>query len=469
MASLSHFLFITLILYLWKSNSKTKVYFANIIVYLACTFGLYWIFISLNYYGNLSPILSIISTLILALYVSIFYLIAGFLVRKFSLKPIEVAALICILEWVRSQLFGGFPWLDIGIIQIDSPISSFASIFGVYGVTFLTVLFVELLLKFKWQSTIKASSIILFGVFLQSFNFVEPKGEKLNVALLQGSIPQQLKFDPTYEKKYQKKYLGMITKTLEENKNLDLIVLPETALAKPWNYLNSDFRFTLLDKIKKFKGILITGIPIKTFSEWKNSVIAINGSNLANEKIFFSQYDKHHLVPFGEFIPHGFKWFVNLINIPFGEFTKGSLPQNPIPVKDQFIGVNICFEDLFADEIIQSFSFTRKLEQVPSILLNVSNLGWFGKTNALNYQLKASRMRSIETGRPMIRSTNTGFTAHINHNGEIKKILPSMETHYLYAEVQGMKGKTPFSYVGNKLILIFCLLIFIMRLYRFKF
>ncbi len=469
MASLSHFLFITFILFLWKSKSVTKTYFANLLIYLACAFGLYWIFISLNYYGNLSPILSIISTLILALYVSIFYLIAGYLVRKFKLRPIEVAALICFLEWLRSQLFGGFPWLDTGIIQIDSPISNFATIFGVYGVTFLTILSAELLIKFKWQSTIKALSIIFFGFFLQLFSFVEPRGEKLNVALLQGSIPQQLKFDPTYEKKYQKKYLAMITKTLEENKNLDLIVLPETALAKPWNYLNSDFRSALLKKVKKFKVILMTGIPIKTFSEWKNSVIAIDGSNLIEEKIFYAQYDKHHLVPFGEFIPHGFKWFVSLINIPFGEFAKGPLPQNPISVKDQLIGVNICFEDLFGDEIIKSFSFSRTLNQVPTILLNVSNLGWFGKTNALDYQLKASRMRSIETGRPMIRSTNTGFTAHISHNGEIKKILPSMETHYLIAEVQGMKGKTPFSYVGNKLILFFCLIIFIMRLYRFKF
>ena len=469
MGSLSHFLFVTFILFIWKSNNKNKIHLANLLVYLACIFGLYWIFISLNYYGNLSPSLSIISTLVLALYVSTYYLVAGYLIRRFKLRPIEVASLICFFEWLRSQLFSGFPWLDIGIIQIDSPISGFAPIIGVYGITFLTILVSELLLKFKWISTVKAFSIIFIGFFLQSLNFVVPKGEKLNVALLQGSIPQQLKFDPVYEKKYQKKYLDMIEKILEKNKNIDLIVLPETALAKPWNNLNSDFRSTLLKKLRKFDVILITGIPIKSFSGWKNSVIAINASNSSEKNIIYDQYDKHHLVPFGEFIPHGFKWFVSLINIPFGEFKKGQLPQNPISVNDQFIGVNICFEDLFADEIIKSFSFSRALDQVPSILLNVSNLGWFGKTNALNYQLKASRMRSIETGRPMIRSTNTGFTAHIDNKGEIKKILPPMESLFLIANVQGMEGKTPFSFVGNKLILIFCLLIFIMRLYRFKF
>ena len=198
MGSLSHFLFITFILFVWKSKNKNKIHLANLLIYLACISGLYWIFISLNYYGNLSLSLSILSTLVLALYVSIFYLIAGYLIRRFKLQPIDVASLICFFEWLRSQLFSGFPWLDIGVIQIDSPISGFAPIVGVYGVTFLTIFVSDLLLKFKWISTVKAFSILFIGFFLQPLNFVVPKGEKLNVALIQGSIPQQLKFDPVY-------------------------------------------------------------------------------------------------------------------------------------------------------------------------------------------------------------------------------------------------------------------------------
>ncbi|MFM1788316.1 MAG: apolipoprotein N-acyltransferase, partial [Pseudomonadota bacterium] len=174
----------------------------------------------------------------------------------------------------------------------------------------------------------------------------------------------------------------------------------------------------------------------------------------------------YHLVPFGEFIPWGFRWFVDLMQMPLGDFTAGARIQKPIPVADQLIGINICFEDLFGEEIIRALSPKQVAAAQPTILLNVSNLAWFGNTIALRQHLDIARMRSLETGRPTIRSTNTGMTAYIDHKGRVLAASPAMHQDILLAKVQGAQGTTPFSYIGNTgalLISIFVVLICLIR------
>ena len=168
----------------------------------------------------------------------------------------------------------------------------------------------------------------------------------------------------------------------------------------------------------------------------------------------YYQYRKHHLVPFGEFVPPGLHWFVAMMAIPLGDMGRGADVQAPLQVRDQLVLPNICYEDLFGEEIAgQLASAHRSGKQSASVLLNISNLAWFGDSIAIPQHLQISQMRSLETGRPMLRSTNTGATAVIDGKGVVQSLLPPEQQATLAAKVQGMGGMTPYILYGNKLVL----------------
>ena len=155
------------------------------------------------------------------------------------------------------------------------------------------------------------------------------------------------------------------------------------------------------------------------------------------------QYDKHHLVPFGEFVPPLFQWFVQMMNIPLGDFTRGDVAQPSLQFKGERIAPNICYEDLFGEELARSFT---DAESAPTMLVNLSNIAWFGDTVAIDQHLHISRMRAIELGRPMLRATNTGATAIINAQGQVTHRLPSAVKGALTADVYGVHGPiTPYA------------------------
>jgi len=465
--SLSHLIFLSLIIYLWKSNSKPKDRIASLLIFTGCLWGLHWIFISLNEYGGLNFLLASFATVLLATYVASYYLIAGVIVKKLGLGPLSIASIVCLMEWIKSNLLTGFPWLNIGVLQIDSIFSVFAPIFGSFGVSFATVYFAALISHSTKYALIVATSICFIALMLNNFvHFTEPSGEKLNVVLIQGAIPQKLKFDPVHKQNTENKHLELITAAIKVNPETKLIVLPETAFTSTFNNIEPLILLKLREQLSQNDIVLMTGIPQKIDGNWRNSLIAMKSDNLLGLEVFDS-YDKHHLVPFGEFIPWGFKWFVNMMQIPLGEFEEGKFPQAPIKVQDQYIGVNICFEDLFGDEISKIF-FQKSHAEKPSILLNISNLAWFGNTNALDYHLKASRMRSMETGRPMLRATNTGITAAIDHKGIVIKKLPSADEGFLITKIQGTNGQTLYNFFGDYLILVFSLIILILNFFLKK-
>ena len=452
--SLSHLIFLSIIFYLWKNKSKLKIQIARYLILAGCLWGLHWIFISLNQYGGLNYFVASLATVILACYVASYYLVAGIIIRKLELPPVGIASIVCLAEWTKSNFLTGFPWLNIGVMQIDSPFSVFAPFLGAYGVGFMVVYFAALIANATKLTFIPISIICLLIIFLGSFsNFTKPNGKILNVTLVQGAIPQNIKFDPDQERISKEIHLDLINTAMQKNKKIDLVVLPETAFTRIFSLLEKEHIQEIKNQLSKHNSILMMGIPKRNNNNWRNSLIALKVEQSSELQIYDS-YDKHHLVPFGEFIPWGFKWFVNMMQIPLGEFERGLNPQKPIKVKDQYVGVNICFEDLFGDEISSIFTESSYKEK-PSILLNISNLGWFGDTNALDYHLKASRMRSLETGRPMLRATNTGVTALINHKGVVLNNLETFERNYLNVEVQGTSGQTLYNFLGNYLVLFF--------------
>jgi apolipoprotein N-acyltransferase len=172
------------------------------------------------------------------------------------------------------------------------------------------------------------------------------------------------------------------------------------------------------------------------------------------------RYDKHHLVPFGEFIPWGFRWFVDLMSIPMGDFYRGANPQAPFVIKDQRIAANICYEDIFGDELLGALGRATSTSATLSgatILANFSNLGWFGESWALRQHWQMARMRAIETSRPMVRATNTGATGAIDQHGQVIAMLPAHRPGVLDVSVQGQQGSTLYARVGDWAILLISL------------
>ena len=184
---------------------------------------------------------------------------------------------------------------------------------------------------------------------------------------------------------------------------------------------------------------LLLGIPLGSLEEgYTNSVLGF-----APEQPQPYRYDKHHLVPFGEFIPPFFRWFTEMMNIPLGDFNRGAVGQPSLAWAGERIAPNICYEDLFGEEIGVRFLDPASS---PTILVNLSNIGWFGNTVAVDQHLAISRLRALEFERPMVRATNTGATAGIDHRGQVTHRMPAYQRGVLRAQVQGRDGAaTPYA------------------------
>jgi apolipoprotein N-acyltransferase len=214
----------------------------------------------------------------------------------------------------------------------------------------------------------------------------------------------------------------------------------------------------------------------RTTGTYTNSVIGIDRTTpleALTSGHTTQRYDKQHLVPFGEFVPWGFRWFVDLLRIPMGDFNRGSTQQRPFAVGDQHIAPNICYEDVFGEELLPAL-LSGTLASAPpsapfagaSILANFSNLGWFGDSWALRQHWQMARMRALETSRPMLRATNTGMTGVIDPQGRTLASLPPHRAAVLDISVQGQRGLTPYSSAGNLPILLLTGLILLIAFYR---
>lgn len=284
-----------------------------------------------------------------------------------------------------------------------------------------------------------------------------------------------MKFSPDKIEATLQQYRQLI-----EMKPADLIVTPETAIPVYLHQVPEQHLEKLVQFSAQTNSNLAIGIPYADHRPfYANSVIVINPELQKNSKEALNKsasgmkiktpvyrYDKHHLVPFGEFIPPGTRWFVNLMRIPLGDFNRGALLQPPFAVKNQRVLPNICYEDLFGEEIAAQIAYGKKHGVEPTILLNLSNIAWFGNTHALPQHLQISQMRALETRRPMLRATNTGATAVINEQGQILDQLPYYTEGTISFMVQGYEGLTPYIRFGNFPVLGLSLLLLILARLR---
>ena len=254
-----------------------------------------------------------------------------------------------------------------------------------------------------------------------------------SVTLLQGHIAQDEKF---MAGSGIPQALNWYAEQLQQSQS-DLVIAPETAIPLLPSQLDPQYWNALRQRFLQGNTLALIGIPLGSYEQgYTNSVLGLQPGRDEPWR-----YDKHHLVPFGEFIPTGFRWFTRLMNIPLGDFNRGPLAPASIPWKGQRLGINICYEDLFGEELGARFA---DAASAPTVFVNVSNIAWFGPSVAIDQHLQISRMRALEFERPFVRATNTGATVIVDHRGQVQSSLGYHTAGVLQGSVEGRSGTTPY-------------------------
>jgi apolipoprotein N-acyltransferase len=415
--------------------------------------GIGWLFISMHRYGEMPAPLAASALILFCGYLAMFPALACGLsatTRNSSsfIRTAILASSFTLTELLRGSLFTGFPWLSPGYAHADGPFSSIAPWLGVYGVglfaTALAAVIAEAILrasaggKGMWGLAGTAVTIVVIAASAGAVRWVTPQPTALRVDLAQGNVPQDLKFNPQRALAAMHAYIAAL-----QPGRADLVVLPETAWTLPWSQTPPALAAQLRQALGE-ETVAAVGMPLPSQSDprlFTNSIGVVDGRGM-----LIARYDKRHLVPFGEFIPAGFGWFVAMMKIPLGEFSRGSENQPLLRVAGSSVAFNICYEDLFGGELAE------QVRSGANILVNASNIAWFGDSHAQAQHLEISRMRALEFARPMLRATNTGVTAAIDHQGRVVSQLPGYREGVLSLTITPTAGLTPYARTGDKLI-----------------
>ena len=456
--------------------------------------GLYWLTISMHFYGYMPMPLAIAALIALSAYLALFASLAAWLVHfvkavtvtslaRMSWAVLAWAAAWTLAEWLRATLFTGFPWLNTGYAHVDSWFAGWSSVLGLYGATFVTAFVAATLAGLVGMPTnnpkrallgVIAFGLAVIGWALSQAHWSTPAGPPLVARLVQGNVDQGIKFTPGHLYKIIQEHLRLAeTPSPAGSPTPQVVVLPETVMAVFQHQIAPAAWQAWIDVAKRQNSTILMGAALfdTQTGNYTNSVIGIDGKTTVQQLstgMMAQRYDKSHLVPFGEFVPFGFRWFVNLMSIPLGDFTRGTSTQQPFAVDGQRIAPNICYEDVFGEELLPAVRGNVDATQGATILANFSNLAWFGNSWALRQHWQMSRMRAIETSRPMLRATNTGATGAIDHRGRDIAQLPPNRVGVLDTTVQGQQGLTPYVRFGNSLILGLSVLLLVAAWLRHK-
>ena len=418
----------------------------------------WWLYISMHTYGGLAAPLAALAVLGLAAFLGSYYAAVSALFWRVApvnraLAAIVFAALWLLAELARGQWWTGFPWGAGGYAHVDGPLAVLARSVGVYGMGFVAAALALALAQWRpgdlrrprWWGAVALLLLAWAGLAWQRHCAIEgcgapaaahPNHKSLSLALLQGNIPQDEKFQPGSGVPLALHWYYEQLRFSEAA----LVVAPETAIPLLPRQLVPGYLEEIAARFSGGAQALLLGIPLGDLEAgYTNSVL---GYAPGLQQPY--RYDKHHLVPFGEFIPPFFRWFTQMMNIPLGDFNRGAVGQPSLPWAGERIAPNICYEDLFGEELGARF---RDPASAPTIMANMSNIGWFGNTVAIDQHLAISRLRTLEFERPMLRATNTGATAVIDHHGRITHRLPAFQRAVLHAQVQGRGGAvTPYAW-----------------------
>ena len=397
--------------------------------------GVSWVYVSLSQFGGMPAPLAGLATFLFCAFIALFPAAAGWLQARVPAADGARACLVIpaawtLFEWLRGWILTGFPWLSAGYAATGWPTQGYAPLLGAYGLSFITLgaagMLWGLVTKKKIRFLVLLVAVAGVGQALRAVDWTAPAGEPVRAALLQGNIEQEMKFRAERYARILETYAR-----LAEETSARLIILPETAVPRFYDGVEPEYLARLDAAAKRNGGDLLLGVPYREAQDrYYNSVVTLG---TAPRQI----YHKVHLVPFGEFVPPGFGWVLHVLQIPLSDFSRGSPAQTPLAVAGQRVAVNICYEDAFGDETARSLPEA-------TLLVNVSNVAWFGDSLAPSQHLQIARLRAIETGRMHLSATNSGVTAAIDRDGRVLAQLPQFAAGRLEIAAQGYAGATPY-------------------------
>jgi apolipoprotein N-acyltransferase len=420
--------------------------------------GTYWIYHSVHIIGN-APIWVAVFLMagmisILAGYSALFgYAQARWLPRTGMLRGL--VALPCawvLVEWFRGWFLSGFPWLALGYTQLDTPLAGFAPLLGVYGVSLLVLVCAGSLTaavlssgKRRLMALVLAVTPWIAGLALEGHEWTQRSGEPVTVAIVQGAVPQELK----WSREQRDRTLELYRNLTEPHLGAQIIVWPEATLPglahELVNYLQSLWGDSSAAGSNVVMGLLRQDPD--TLAVY-NSILALGEQA--------QWYDKRRLVPFGEFfpVPSFVREWMKLMSLPYSDISAGKTDQPALRVAGQLLGATICYEDAYGSKQLAVL-------RDATLLINVTNDAWFGDSTAPHQHLEISRMRALEAGRPLIRGANDGITALIAADGHVMSTLAQFKPGVLTGSVQPRTGLTPYARIGNWPTITLCTILLV--------
>lgn len=460
---------------LWQSQSLTAKH--SLYYWLSFGFGCFvvgisWVHVSIDTFGGMPIVVSMALMAILALYLAIYPALCGYLLnklaktRKHVLSPYLTylglfPALWVLTEWLRGWVLTGFPWIWAGYSQTVGPLSELASFIGALGLSFIVALVAGALVLLTQKRLLPVLIIIpiltLSAWAAPQLNPITPSGKSVKVALVQGNIPQSMKWEPDALWPTMLKYMDLTRAQFDETSSVDIVIWPEAAIPAP-EVMVEDFLFNANQVANINNTAIITGIISHQQDDYFNSLIVLGNHNQKQQPSAdylgngSNEFKKHHLLPIGEFVPFGdlLRPIAPFFNLPMSSFQRGKYTQKNLTAVGYHIAPAICYEIVFPEQVRASVT------NQTDMLLTVSNDAWFGASNGPLQHMEIAQMRAIEMGKPLLRGTNNGVTAVVDPYGRITDALPQFETGVLVTNVALYKGETWFRKIGQLPLLILC-------------
>ncbi len=420
--------------------------------------GISWVYISIHDFGGAPVVGAVLLTLLVVFFWSLFPALTGYLsvkifAKKYKNKLIWVFPFIWILiEYYRGYwLLNGFPWLQVAYTQIETPLKGFVPVIGVYGTGLLLALSASLIVTALTKS-VKYRYVVLCllliwgsGLYLQTIKWTQKAGDAISVALIQGNVSQDQKWLLDNRVKTLRRYHQLTT----QNWDADVIIWPETAIPAYLSQVKENYLDPLSAEAKAHDTDLIVSLPASNEQHQHFNTVLTLGKNEG-------RYDKNHLLPFGEYLPlqpvSGF--ILESLNIHLGNFTSGGDTQPLLKAGGYSFNTSICYEDAFASE-------AKRGQPEAAFLVNVTNDAWFGDSLEPHQHMQIAQMRALETGRYLLRTTNTGVTAIVAPDGTIVSKLPMFKQAVLRGNIHPMEGLTVYARLEDEMIILVLIILLI--------
>ena len=447
------------LLYCWRDATPRRAFGLGL-TYGCASFGLgtYWTYIAVRIIGQAPVFVGVTLTVGLVIVLAAFIAAAGFAAaRAFRTSGavawlVTLPALFVLTEWLRGWLFTGFGWLSAGYSQTDSWLMGYAPLAGIHAMS-LAVLVTAGALLTLWLGSHRERAVAgaallavwLGGLALRDRELTQAKDSTLEVALATAAIPQDTKYDP----EQLQPTLALYAELTRQGAGADLVIWPEAAIPVPIE-LVSGWLESVRRRAAEQGGTLLLGalrtIPATADAPetYENVLLALTDEPQV--------YVKRHLVPFGEQfpVPDFIRDWMRLMNLPYIDLGVGADDQPLLAVAGERLGITICYEDVFGAEQLRQLADT-------TLLVNVSNDGWFGESIAIPQHLQIARVRAAEAGRYLVRAANRGITAVIDPHGRVVETIEPFRPGVLRATVRGYTGATPYARFGNYLVVILAL------------